>query len=90
MTRGGEGKLPVDTLLRMLGDASRSPSIRSGGGFVVRELYRPNDFCHFLLTSSVIDVRNYKLYSKLIYAAYICYMLYLDKKNVENFILKGS
>ncbi|XP_067253998.1 proto-oncogene DBL [Chanodichthys erythropterus] len=31
LTRGGEGKLPVDTLLRMLGDASRSPSIRSGG-----------------------------------------------------------
>ncbi|XP_048035308.1 proto-oncogene DBL isoform X2 [Megalobrama amblycephala] len=38
LTRGGEGKLPVDTLLRMLGDASRSPSIRSGGGFVVREI----------------------------------------------------
>lgn len=74
MTRGGEGKLPVDTLLRMLGDAGRSPSIRSGGGFVVSKLYRPNDFCHFLLTSSVIDVRNYKLYSKyskLIYAAYM-------------------
>ncbi|ROL54355.1 Proto-oncogene DBL [Anabarilius grahami] len=34
LTRGGEGKLPVDTLLRMLGDAGRSPSIRSGGGFV--------------------------------------------------------
>ncbi|XP_051764019.1 proto-oncogene DBL [Ctenopharyngodon idella] len=38
LTRGGEGKLPVDTLLRMLGDAGRSPSIRSGGGFVVREI----------------------------------------------------
>ncbi|XP_009303606.2 proto-oncogene DBL isoform X3 [Danio rerio] len=31
LTRGGEGKLPVDTLLRMLGDAGRSPSIQSGG-----------------------------------------------------------
>ncbi|XP_067289795.1 proto-oncogene DBL [Pseudorasbora parva] len=38
LTRGGEGTLPVDTLLRMLGDAGRSPSIRSGGGFVVREI----------------------------------------------------
>ncbi|XP_050976665.1 proto-oncogene DBL isoform X2 [Labeo rohita] len=38
LTRGGEGKLPVDTLLRMLGDAGRSPSIRSGGGLMVREI----------------------------------------------------
>ncbi|XP_058645574.1 proto-oncogene DBL isoform X3 [Onychostoma macrolepis] len=34
LTRGGEGKLPVDTLLRMLGDAGRSPSIKSGGGLM--------------------------------------------------------
>ncbi|KAF4108131.1 hypothetical protein G5714_010890 [Onychostoma macrolepis] len=38
LTRGGEGKLPVDTLLRMLGDAGRSPSIKSGGGLMVREI----------------------------------------------------
>ncbi|XP_051540306.1 proto-oncogene DBL-like isoform X1 [Myxocyprinus asiaticus] len=38
LTRGGEGKLPVDTLLRMLGDAGRSPSIRPGGEFMVREI----------------------------------------------------
>ncbi|XP_077098753.1 proto-oncogene DBL isoform X1 [Siphateles boraxobius] len=38
LTRGGEGKLPVDTLLRMLEDASRSPSIRSGSGLVIREI----------------------------------------------------
>ncbi|KAL1266594.1 hypothetical protein QQF64_002269 [Cirrhinus molitorella] len=38
LTRGGEGKLPVDTLLRMLGDAGRSPSIRSGAGLMVREI----------------------------------------------------
>ncbi|KAG1928429.1 proto-oncogene DBL isoform X1 [Pimephales promelas] len=35
LTRGGEGKLPVDTLLRMLEDAGRSPSIRSGSGLVI-------------------------------------------------------
>ncbi|XP_016383845.1 proto-oncogene DBL-like isoform X3 [Sinocyclocheilus rhinocerous] len=34
LTRGGEGKLSVDTLLRMLGDAGRSPSIKSGGGLM--------------------------------------------------------
>ncbi|CAM4729986.1 unnamed protein product [Leuciscus chuanchicus] len=34
LTRGGEGKLPVDTLLRMLEDAGRSSSIRSGSGLV--------------------------------------------------------
>ncbi|XP_051541848.1 proto-oncogene DBL-like isoform X1 [Myxocyprinus asiaticus] len=38
LTRGGEGKLPVDTLLGMLGDAGRSTSIRSGGEFMVREI----------------------------------------------------
>lgn len=48
LTRGGEGKLPVDTLLRMLGDAGRSPSIKSGGGLMVSELYRPNDFIRIL------------------------------------------
>ncbi|KAA0703993.1 Proto-oncogene DBL [Triplophysa tibetana] len=31
LTRGGEGQLPVDKLLRILGDPGRSPSIRSGG-----------------------------------------------------------
>uniref|UniRef100_A0A8C1Q9L4 MCF.2 cell line derived transforming sequence b n=1 Tax=Cyprinus carpio TaxID=7962 RepID=A0A8C1Q9L4_CYPCA len=38
LTRGGEGKLPVDALLRMLGDAGRSPSIRPGVGLMVREI----------------------------------------------------
>ncbi|XDV54241.1 hypothetical protein PO909_022579 [Leuciscus waleckii] len=38
LTRGGEGKLPVDTLLRMLEDAGRSSSIRSGSGLVIQEL----------------------------------------------------
>nr|XP_055064411.1 proto-oncogene DBL isoform X1 [Misgurnus anguillicaudatus] len=38
LTRGGEGKLPVDKLLRILGDAGRSPSIRSGGEIMVREI----------------------------------------------------
>ncbi|XP_016381459.1 proto-oncogene DBL-like isoform X2 [Sinocyclocheilus rhinocerous] len=38
LTRGGEAKLPVDTLLRMLGDAGRSPSIRPGGGLMVQEI----------------------------------------------------
>ncbi|XP_056592276.1 proto-oncogene DBL isoform X1 [Triplophysa dalaica] len=38
LTRGGEGQLPVDKLLRMLGDAGRSPSIRSGRELMVREI----------------------------------------------------
>ncbi|TRY99252.1 hypothetical protein DNTS_022814 [Danionella cerebrum] len=35
LTRGGEGKLPVDTLLRMLGDAEQSPSVQPGAGIEV-------------------------------------------------------
>ncbi|XP_065114110.1 proto-oncogene DBL isoform X4 [Paramisgurnus dabryanus] len=38
LTRGGEGKIPMDKLLRILGDAGRSPSIRSGGEIMVREI----------------------------------------------------
>uniref|UniRef100_A0A3B1JF73 MCF.2 cell line derived transforming sequence b n=1 Tax=Astyanax mexicanus TaxID=7994 RepID=A0A3B1JF73_ASTMX len=34
LTRGGEGRLPVDTLLRILGNVGRSHVISPGGEFV--------------------------------------------------------
>ncbi|XP_037403172.1 proto-oncogene DBL isoform X2 [Pygocentrus nattereri] len=38
LTRGGEGRLPVDTLLRILGNVCRNPMIRPGGEFMAREI----------------------------------------------------
>ncbi|XP_072515633.1 guanine nucleotide exchange factor DBS [Salminus brasiliensis] len=38
LTRGGEGRLPIDTLLRILGNVGRSHMIRPGGEFMAREI----------------------------------------------------
>ncbi|XP_049324993.1 proto-oncogene DBL isoform X7 [Astyanax mexicanus] len=38
LTRGGEGRLPVDTLLRILGNVGRSHVISPGGEFVARKI----------------------------------------------------